>query len=202
LRTPLRYAGAAVLVLATAWALMVPQPDILISGDGHNVGVRGKDGRLHLMRTGKDAFLLKEWLAADADERQPVDASLAEGVSCDEEGCVAQLADGGFVALSLKPEGLADDCARATLLVAARQTPPACASLVIDRDRLQRQGTIALRRTGAGFAVEAARPKGYDRPWSPSVAGDSETEAALVRPAAVPKAVDATPAEADQQGEE
>jgi competence protein ComEC len=86
LRTPLRWTGAAALVLAVVWALAVPQPDILVSGDGHNVGVRGKDGRLHLMRTAKDGFLLKEWLAADADGRQPTDASLAEGVSCDEVG--------------------------------------------------------------------------------------------------------------------
>src|SRR5258707_11521630 len=54
LRTPLRWSGAAVLVLAVGWALAVPQPDILVSGDGHsgdghNVGVRGKDGRLHLI---------------------------------------------------------------------------------------------------------------------------------------------------------
>ena len=59
LRTPLRWSGAAVLLLATAWALAVPQPDVLISADGHNVAVRGKDGRLHLIRTAKDAFLLK-----------------------------------------------------------------------------------------------------------------------------------------------
>jgi competence protein ComEC len=71
------------------WALAVPQPDILISGDGHHVGVRGRDGRLHLMKTAKDAFLLKEWLAADADARQAGDASLADGVSCDDVGCVA-----------------------------------------------------------------------------------------------------------------
>jgi competence protein ComEC len=202
LRTPLRWSGAVVLALATVWALAVPQPDILISGDGHNVGVRGRDGRLHLMRTAKDTFLLKEWLAADADERPPAAPSLAEGVSCDVEGCVTQLAGGGVVALSLKPDALADDCARATLLVTTRQPPPACASLVIDRDRLQRQGTIALRRTRDGFAVEAVRPKGYDRPWSPAVPGDTGTEASLTRPAAAPKAVDATPAEADQQGEE
>src|SRR6202165_3459386 len=47
LRTPLRWCGAAVLALAPIWAVMVPQPDVLISGDGHNVGVRGRDGRLH-----------------------------------------------------------------------------------------------------------------------------------------------------------
>jgi competence protein ComEC len=99
------------------WALAVPQPDILVSADGRNVGVRGKDGRLHLMRTAKDAFLLKEWLAADADPRQAADISLADGVSCDEAGCVAQMADSEFVALALQPEALTDDCERATLVV-------------------------------------------------------------------------------------
>jgi hypothetical protein len=33
---------------------LAPRPDVLISGDGHNVGVRGKDGSLHLMRAAKD----------------------------------------------------------------------------------------------------------------------------------------------------
>jgi competence protein ComEC len=76
LRTPLRWSGAAVLALSVIWALAEPRPDVLISGDGHNVGVRGKDGRLHLMRTAKDAFLFKEWLAADADPRLATDPSL------------------------------------------------------------------------------------------------------------------------------
>jgi competence protein ComEC len=79
LRTPLRWSGAIVLLGATVWALSVPQPDILISGDGHNVAVRSRDGQLHLMRTAKDAFLVKEWLAADADARLPADASLRTG---------------------------------------------------------------------------------------------------------------------------
>src|ERR1700726_1440456 len=104
LRTPLRWSGAAVLLLSVIWALAVPQPDILISGDGHTIGVRGKDGRLHLMRTAKDAFMVKEWLAADADPRLPGDASLADGVSCDETGCVTQSVDGGLVALALRPD--------------------------------------------------------------------------------------------------
>jgi competence protein ComEC len=202
LRTPLRWLGAAVLLLSVVWAVAVPQPDILISGDGHNVGVRGKDGRLHVMRTAKDAFLLKEWLAADADARQPADASLAEGVSCDEAGCIVQMADGGLVALALKPDALVDDCEQAVLLVTARQAPPACASPVIDLGRLRRQGSMALRRTRNGFAVDAVKPRGVDRPWSPAVAGDTEAETTLAPRPAASRAVDATPAEADQQAED
>jgi competence protein ComEC len=201
LRTPLRWSGAAILVVSIVWALMVPQPDILISGDGHNVGVRGKDGRFHLMKTAKDAFLLREWLAADADVRTPADSSLAEGVSCDEVGCVAQMDNGALVTLALKADALADDCERAALVVTARQAPPSCLSPVVDQDRLRRQGGLALRRTRDGFAVDAIRPKGFDRPWSPAVAGDTETEASLTRRAPA-GSVDATPSEADLQAEE
>jgi competence protein ComEC len=202
LRTPLRWSGAAVLVLAVVWALAVPRPDILISADGHNVAVRGKDGRLHLIRTGKDAFLLKEWLAADADDRQPTDSALTEGVSCDEIGCVAEMADGGLVALALRAEALADDCERAALVVSARQAPPACRSPVIDQQRLRRQGALALRRGANGFPVDAVRPTGIDRPWSPAVDGDTGAEPTVLPRTKAPRAVDATPAEADQQAED
>ena len=203
LRTPLRWCGAAALVLSAISAFMTPLPDILISGDGHNVGVRGRDGRLHLMKMGKDHFLIKEWLAADADPRQAGDASLGEGVSCDDDGCVVQMADGSFVALTLRSEAFGDDCSRALLLVTARQVPTVCAATVINAERLQRQGAIALRRTKRGFDVDAVKPKGFDRPWAPARAGDSDGESGMlgVR-ASVPPAVDATPAEADLQPED
>src|SRR5882724_1135403 len=145
LRTPLRWSGAIVLVLSVVWALAVPQPDILISGDGHNVGVRGKDGRLHVMHSAKDAFLLKEWLAADADARLIADSSLGEGVSCDQAGCVTPMADGALVALARRLDALADDCEQAALVVTAKQAPLACQASVISGERLRRQGAMALR---------------------------------------------------------
>jgi competence protein ComEC len=205
LRTPLRWSGMGLLAVSTWWALTVPQPDILISADGQNLGVRGRDGRLHLMRTGKDAFLVKEWLAADADPRLPADPSLAEGVSCDETGCVAQMASGGFVALALKPEALADDCERAALVVTARQAPASCPSTVIAGERLRGQAGMAVWRTRDGYAVTAIRPKERDRPWAPAppvLAGAAETDLTVTPRTAAPKPVDATPAEADQQAED
>jgi competence protein ComEC len=187
------------------WALATPQPDILIAADGHTIGVRGRDGRLHLVRairdSSKDSFLLREWLAADADARQAGDPSLTEGVSCDQAGCVAQLADGGLVALALRPDALADDCERAALLVTARQPPAACGALVVDQERLRRQGALALRKARDRFTVDAVKPRGIDRPWSPAIPGDVENDASLTRPAA-PRSQDATPSEADFQAEE
>ncbi len=202
LRTPLRWSGVALLLVATVWAVSVPPPDILVSADGRNVGVRGQDGRLHLLRGSKDAFLVKEWLAADADARTPSDASLTEGVSCDDNGCVMQRAGGAFVALTLRSEALADDCERATLIVTARQVPAGCAASVIDTERLRRQGAMVLRRGREGFAVDAVKTRAIDRPWSPAIAGDGEVEATILVPRPSPRAVDATPAEADLQAED
>lgn len=202
LRTPLRWCGAMVLLASIAWGLSVRQPDILIAGDGASVAVRGGDGRLHLIRAGKDNFLLKEWLAADADPRDAGTSALAEGVSCDESGCVTPLADGRLVALASRIDALADDCSRAALVVTSRPAPPDCAAMVVDRQRLVRQGALALTRRGDGFSVQAVRARGTNRPWSPAAAGEGDFEGALMPRAAAPRSKDATPSEADLQAED
>ena len=199
LRTPLRWLGAGALVAATVWAVVVPQPDILVSGDGHSVAVRDREGRLRVMRAAKDAFLVREWLAADADGRAVTDPALSNGVSCDPDGCVVEMADGRLVALALQPDALADDCTRAAVIVTSKQAPAGCGTLVIDQERLRRQGTLAVHRKGDGFEMTAIRPDGVDRPWSPAV---METPKPRAPTRAKQPAVDATPAEADQQPED
>lgn len=209
LRTPLRWSGLALIAVAIVWAALTPSPDILVAADGRNVAVRGVDGRLRLMRSGKDAFLVKQWLAADADARSSEDPSLTEGVSCDEDGCVVALRGGGLVALALRPQALADDCARASVVVTDRPTPAACAALVIDRDKRAKNGAQILRQTHGGnqvsFAISVARPNGDDRPWSRAVAeGDGEGQVSTrgSRQGRPPQPVDATPAEPDREIEE
>jgi competence protein ComEC len=201
LRTPLRWLGAGLLVLSVIAVMATPKPDVLISADGHNVAVRGRDGRLHLMKTAKDAFLVKEWLAADADSRDATDVSLGDGVSCDGEGCVVPMADGRFVALSLKPDGLADDCARTALIVTASPAPPRCQATVLELKRLRAQGAMALRWTRRGLVIDAVKPRGADRPWAPAT-GDAETDRELAVGGAPARPADATPPEAELQSED
>lgn len=157
LKTPLRWSGAIVVGLAIAWSLSVTPPDIQISAEGRNVAVRGGDGRLRLISTGKDSFTVREWLAADGDARAPTDPTLAEGVSCDDAGCVVTMSGGGIVALTRRPEAMQDDCARAALVVTQWRAPEGCLAHVIDQDRLRREGALALWRTPNSSRQDASR---------------------------------------------
>ncbi len=60
---------------------------------------------------------------------------------------------------------------------------------------------MTLRRSGDGFAIGAARPSGFDRPWSPAGRGESEEDPGILRPG-TQHTIDATPAEADMQSDD
>lgn len=197
LRSPLRWAGAAVVALAVFWIAVTPVPDVLVGASGDVVAVRGAAGRLSIVKTGSDSFSIHEWLAADADARSPKDKALGEGITCDEAGCIGRLADGSLVAHVRSIEAFEEDCRRAVLVVTARDAPPGCAALVVDRKVWRRSGAVALRRLGEGFELIAARPDGYDRPWAKALPpSDGAADSTRPNPAPAPSR-DATPKEED-----
>jgi competence protein ComEC len=199
LRSPLRWSGAALVMLCILFAWKAPRPDVLISADAGMVGVRDASGTLRVLSSRRDEFVLKEWLAADGDARSPKDPTLADGTRCDSNGCVARLADGRAVALSLTAAGLAEDCEAAALVVTARKAPPGCAATVIDRERARTDGAMAAIRDGGILVLQAARPPTSQRPWmtrrsAPSSAGPARNPA--------PAPVDSTPRPQDLDPDE
>jgi len=190
LRTPLRWSGAGLALVACLWAVRTPVPDVLVSTDGQTVAVRGADGRLAVVHSGHDVFSLREWLAADADGRAPNDASLRTGARCDEVGCTAKLADGRYVAYAFNVEAFAEDCERAAVVVSPRQAPGACAGTLIDRGTWRQSGATTLRWDGAQFVPSVSRQPDEERPWIPAATNRAT-------PGAAPKGavpIDATPA--------
>jgi competence protein ComEC len=197
LRTPLRLSGAAVVAAACVWAATTPRQDVLIAADGRAAAVRGPDGRLSILVNMRDAFAIKEWLAADADPRDPKDTSLQNGVTCDAIGCIGHLPDGRLVSFARSLEALAEDCTRAVVVVSSREAKSPCAAILVDRKVWRDKGALALRLTGSHFEETAARPTGLERPWAH---GPANEIAAAPTP---PNPQDATPPkdalEADDQ---
>jgi competence protein ComEC len=202
LKSPLRWSGAALAVIAVIWAARTPVPDVLISADGRTFAVRSAGGRL-AVHHGGDTFAVREWLAADADGRDVHDTTLGAGIACDPAGCIGKLADGGLVSYALAPDAFEEDCRRALLIVTTREAPPHCAAPVIGRGLWRERGALALRRDGSGFVIESARTEGFDRPWAPRPArsrtaiGPETAAEAPAAPSAPPR--DATPRPEDLQ---
>ena len=195
LRTPLRWSGALLVFFACAWTVMTPRPDVLIAGDGRAAAIRGPDGRLSVLFNNRDAFALKEWLAADGDARDPKDASLQNGITCDAIGCIGHLSDGRLISFAQSLEALAEDCKRAAVVVSPREAKLPCAAILVDRRVWHAKGAIALRWTGARLDESAARPVGLDRPW----ARGPQSELAAAPAAPPPGALDATPRKEDME---
>ena len=74
--------------------------------------------------------------------------------------------------------------------------------MVVDRQRLATQGTLALTQRGDGFAVQAVKARGTNRPWLPAAAGEGDFDGSLAPKTAAPRSKDATPSEADLQAED
>jgi competence protein ComEC len=149
---------------------------------------------------------MREWLAADADGRDVKDRGLGEGIACDPAGCVAKLGDGRLVSYVLTADAFADDCQRVAVIVATRAAPPDCAATVIGRSLRRERGAPTLRRDGAGFVIDSARPPSFDRPWSPrlprqTAAANSEATVNPPEPAGSPPR-DATPQSEDLQADD
>jgi competence protein ComEC len=195
LRSKLRWTGAFVIVLATLVALRTPQPDVLIAPDAQAVAVRGADGRLAIMRQGRDSFAIREWLAADADPRAATDKTLGEGARCDAIGCTLRLPDGRLVAHARDVEAFEEDCARTAIVVSPLERPAACVAMAIDRKTTRQTGALTLSVEGKGFVATPVYPPGYDRPWAkarplPPVAATAEETSS---PATSPAAPSSTP---------
>jgi len=85
--------------------------------------IRGADGRLAVLSSGRDTFAVKEWRMADGEGRLPADKSLHDGVRCDAAGCIGRFADGRLASMALTVEAFAEDCTRAGVVVSAREAP-------------------------------------------------------------------------------
>ncbi|MFL5066254.1 MAG: ComEC/Rec2 family competence protein [Xanthobacteraceae bacterium] len=166
LRTPLRWCGAGVLAIAILWALNPVRPDVLVADGGHAFAVRTSDGRLTILKTGNNAFAVREWLAADGDARLPNDPTLAAGFTCDPVGCIARMPDGSLASVALGAEAFEEDCARTAIVLSARTAPPFCRATIVDRTVWRAAGAVALTRIGKAFAMQAARPATESRPWA------------------------------------
>jgi competence protein ComEC len=162
-RGALRWWGLGPMLLGAALAVAARPPDMLVAPDARTIAVRGKDGLLHFLRPPKDRFAASEWLRRDGDARDLKAAMGLTGLSCDGFGCTVT-ANGILIAASLRPGALAEDCARADVVVTtARESCRGPAVMINARTAEAGQGwRIDLAPRPRAVSVRAMRG---ERPW-------------------------------------
>jgi competence protein ComEC len=167
---PWRLAGLAIASIGLAMAGSSPRPDVLIGRDGKLLAVRTGPNTLSVTGGNRASYSLEQWLRADGDARDPVMALKGQIFKCDELACIAKV-KGKTVAFVRHPAAVAEECARADIVVAQIPLGRACpkALVTVDRIDLWADGAHALYLDGQSIRVETVAQSRGTRPWSHTV---------------------------------
>jgi competence protein ComEC len=153
-----RFWGFVPVALGTVALLLARPPDVLISGDGHHVGITGEGPELLVLRAVRDESYTRAALLENAGMTGDVVALEDwKGARCNPDFCAVSLVRGGRRFDLLMARGrdlvpipvLAAACARADIVVADRRLPAACKPRLLKADR------ELLRQTG-GLSIDLA----------------------------------------------
>jgi competence protein ComEC len=174
-RTRLRWAGALTFAAGAVWAVATPAPDLLVTGDGRHLALRGPEGGYALLRPRAGDYM-RDMLA----EAAGVDAELADldtlpGARCTRDSCVAERRRHGRTWRILATRSayltpireLNHACATADLVISDRRLPRTCRPrwLKLDRAMLARTGGVSVRFDVPPDVLVALRPVD-EHPWT------------------------------------
>ncbi|HQS69547.1 MAG TPA: ComEC/Rec2 family competence protein [Novosphingobium sp.] len=163
--------GAVPAVLAVIAMVLTPTPDILVTGDGHHVGLTGAGDDLIVLRMGRGEYMRDNLLelAGMAGTLRPIDRW--SGARCNDDFCVARLQRGGrrFTLLVARSRNYIDDmalaaaCERADIVVADRRLPHSCRAKMLKADRvmLAKTGGLSINLTTGRVRTVAETQGGH-----------------------------------------
>jgi competence protein ComEC len=160
-----RWAGLGLAGIGLVLWAAHGRPDVVIADDGRLFGFRTAAGRV-LSGTG-NGFAAAAWLREDGDLASPEEAyargmlpRVKHRIRADVPGLGAVL----YVGASRPETGL---CETAAVLIAPNWAEaPAGRCLFVGKERLRRDGALAIRLTRSGVRVEGARAASRGRPWT------------------------------------
>ncbi|MEO1251793.1 MAG: ComEC/Rec2 family competence protein [Pseudomonadota bacterium] len=172
LRSPLRLAGLASLPIAALMISQATPPDLFVAGSGSNAALvtyGGKERSVSVFSQRRDRFSAKVWAELVGADAKPV-AMEDHDASCGEGGCQTTV-KGKNLTIIEDPRFLAEDCARADLVVAlfpvSRSDWRACAATLIDKRSVWRSGAHAVWLNESGVHIKTVREARGERPWTP-----------------------------------
>ncbi|WP_305096141.1 ComEC/Rec2 family competence protein [Croceibacterium aestuarii] len=167
--------GLAAAGAATLSMLLTPAPDVLVSGDGRQVGIVTRDGRLLSLRDTKSEFTRDNLMELAGVEAEPVPLATWRGAECSRDFCTLTIERAGrswrlLMARSrnmIEERALAAACERADIVVADRYLPRSCRprALLADARTLGETGGVALVLGESGVDVTTVAASQGEHGW-------------------------------------
>jgi competence protein ComEC len=176
-----RWAGLAPAAVGVALWAAADRPGVLIADNGRLFGIATPSGRILSAAEG-NGFAAASWLEDDGDLAGQAEAHARGGLERRRHRIEAEVPGiGRLVYVGSREAGGAEaECAAAAVLIAPNwERAPDGECLFVGRERLARDGALAIRITGRGLVVEGARSSG--RPWSDGPRGEAPVRVARSR---------------------
>jgi competence protein ComEC len=172
-QAPWRWFGLLPVMLGLVICVTTSQPDVIVSGSGHNAAIVGHDGRLKFLSARRERFDAGIWLSASGDSRDLARALQERngGFDCSSGQCLALSGSGHWIAVANGPGAMDQACGYADVLVLPDQDKgEGCASsmLVIDRAMLSREGAISIWFDGPHVRWTSVQRERGRRLWAPA----------------------------------
>ncbi|UVO53185.1 ComEC/Rec2 family competence protein [Sphingomonas sp. SUN039] len=168
-----RTLGLVPFAAGAIWALATPPPDLLVTGDGMHLAVRGDDGRLATLRSRAGDYVRSVMSERFGDLGELDDLDTLSGAVCSDDVCRLDLTRGGRVwrivatrsRYLLPGASFRNECAAADIVVSDRRLPPWCTPKWLKADRVFLAKTGGLAVTLAGAKVETVADGEGEHPW-------------------------------------
>jgi competence protein ComEC len=168
-----RLAGLVPAVLGAVWASMTPPPDLLITGDGMHMAVRGADGSLSTLRPRAGDYVRSVLGERSGMIGELDDLDNLPEAACSTDICRVSMARGGrnWRILATRSRYLVSyrefkaECAAADIVVSDRRLPDWCTPRWFKADRAMLASTGGIAVTLAAGRVETVAEGEGAHPW-------------------------------------
>lgn len=169
----LRLYGLALALVGALWAVLAPVPDILITGDGRHMALRGTDGEVFLLRTRTGDYMRS--IMGDALAGRTIDSvDMVKAARCSPDLCILRIETAGrpLEVMATRSSYFVDReyfepaCRRADIVMSDRRLPRWCSPkwLKADRVLLSQTGGLAIYAQSGRLVSVADEAAGH--PWA------------------------------------
>ena len=181
-RTRARRLSLVPVAAGALWAVSTPPPDLIVTGDGRHLALRGPNGEMAILRGRAGDYVRSMLGETSGSEAEMPDIDALPGARCNADLCMVEIGKEGRLwrVLATRSRHLVDiaplsrACADADIVVSDRRLPRTCRPrwLKADRQLLARTGGLSVT-LGPSPRIASVAERVGRHPWAALAPGSS-----------------------------